>query len=301
MKKNIFILFFLLIFLFSPVNGNAYSVEEKRTVLIEQLQSLIKKINDLRWQLEKTELQKELSASSYLLVDLSNNFAILNKNHKKNYPLASVTKLMTGVVTLENIDTDSEIVLTSKMLEPYGFSPAIHLGKNITAKDLMKAALIQSTNDAAESLTYFLNEGEFISLMNEKAKELGMYNTSFCDAHGLSYQNCSSALDIFRLISYIKENHPHLLEITKEEKFQLEGECVGKICTFKNLNLFHGLAEFVGGKTGYLPLQANIQNAGQTFAGIFEFKEIPYAVILLNSRNRASDVQKITDWLRRRP
>jgi serine-type D-Ala-D-Ala carboxypeptidase (penicillin-binding protein 5/6) len=301
MKKNIFTVIFFLSLIFFPYQSRAEMNEEKRATLIEQLELLMRKVSDLRWQLEKSKVGKELTASSYLIVDLSNNFAILNRDHQKKYPLASVTKLMTGVITLENLDADDEITLASKMLEPYGFSPAIHLGKNITAKDLMKAALIQSTNDAAESLTYFLNEGEFVLLMNEKAKELGMYNTFFNDAHGLSYSNSSSALDIFRLLTHIKENHPNLLEITREENFQLEGECVGKICTFKNLNLFHGLSEFIGGKTGYLPLKADQQNAGQTFAGIFQFKEVPYAIILLNSRNRTSDVQKISDWLKKRP
>jgi D-alanyl-D-alanine carboxypeptidase len=301
MKKNIFVFAFLLSLLFFPYKSHAEMEKESQAALIQQLEALMRKISDLRWQLEKSKVGKELTASSYLVVDLSNNFAILNKDHQKKYPIASVTKLMTGVITLENLNSDDEITLTSKMLEPYGFSPAIHLGKNITAKDLMKAALIQSTNDAAESLTYFLNEGEFVLLMNEKAKELGMYNTFFNDTHGLSYSNSSSALDIFRLLTHIKKNHSNLLEITREENFQLEGECVGKICTFKNLNLFHGLSEFIGGKTGYLPLKADQQNAGQTFAGIFQFQENPYAIILLNSRNRASDVQKISNWLKKRP
>ncbi len=304
MKKRFILIFFLVVFTFSPFikvsSSNNFSSTE-RAVLIEHLKLLIEKIIDFRWQLQKTDVQKELSATSYSIIDVSNDSVILSKNSENIYPLASITKLMCGVVTLENIELDQKIVLTSKMLAPYGYSPAIHLGKTISAKNLLKAALIQSTNDAAESLTYFLSEGEFVSLMNEKAKELNMENTFFYDAHGLSYLNRSSAPDIAKLILYIKENHPEILEITREENFQLTGECVGNLCTFKNLNLFHKLTEFIGGKTGYLPLKADQQNAGQTFVGVFNFNEREYVIVLLNARNRASDMEKISRWLKRRP
>ena len=304
MKKRFFLIFFLAVFTFSPfikTNSAGSLSNEEKIVLIEKFKLLIKKISDLRWQLQKTEIQKELSATSYSLIDLSNNSVILRKNSEKTYPIASITKLMSAVVTLENINQEEKIVLTSKMLEPYGYSPAIHLGKNITAKNLLKATLIQSTNDATESLTYFLPEGNFIALMNEKTKELEMNNTFFYDAHGLSYLNRSSASDISRLITYINENHPEILEITREENFQLQGECVGGLCTFKNLNLFHKLTEFIGGKTGYLPAKADQPDAGQTFVGIFNFNERQYVVVLLNSKNKASDIQKISSWIKRRP
>jgi D-alanyl-D-alanine carboxypeptidase len=222
MKKRILFLFLAITFTFSPFlkvsSTNNLSPEEK-AVLIEQFVLLIKKINDFRWKIQKTDIQKKISATSYNVIDLSEDSVILRKNSENIYPIASITKLMSAVVTLENIDPEKEIVLTSEMLLPYGCSPAIHLGKAISAKNLLKAALIQSTNDAVESLTHFLNKGEFVSLMNEKAKELNMNNAFYYDAHGLSYSNRASAADITKLILYIKENHPAILEMTKEENF----------------------------------------------------------------------------------
>jgi D-alanyl-D-alanine carboxypeptidase len=304
MKKKFILIFLIITFTFSPflkANSTNSPSPEERTVLIEKIILLIKKINDCRWQIQKTDFQKGLTATSYSIIDISNDSTILSKNIEKVYPIASITKLMSAVVAIENIDQEGEIVLTSKMLKPYGYSPAIHLGKTISAKNLLKAALIQSTNDAAESLTFFLNEGEFISLMNEKAKELNMKNTTFYDAHGLNYLNRASASDIANLIIYVKENHPEILEITREENFQLQGECVGGLCTFKNLNLFHKLKEFIGGKTGYLPAKADQQDAGQTFVGAFNFNEREYVIVLLNAKNRTSDIEKISTWLKRRP
>ena len=304
MKKKLVLILLAITFTFSPFlkasSANNLSPEEK-TVLIEKLILLIEKINNFRWQMQKTDFQKGLTATSYSVIDISNDSIVLSKNIEKVYPIASITKLMSAVITLENINQEEEILLTSKMLSPYGYSPAIHLGKTISAKDLIKAALIQSTNDAAESLTYFLGEEEFITLMNKKAEELSMESTAFYDAHGLNYLNRSSAPDIAKLVLYIRENHPEIFEITREENFQLYGECVDSLCTFKNLNLFHKLTEFIGGKTGYLPTKADQQNAGQTFVGLFDFNEREYVIVLLNAKNRASDIEKISTWLKKRP
>lgn len=302
--KKILLVLLIFVFTFSPIlkaNSTSNLSSEEKAVLIEKIMLLIERINDFRWQIQKTDLQKGLSAASYTVIDVSNNSTVLSKNTDRAYSIASITKLMSAVVASENIDLEKEIVLTSEMLKPYGYSPAIHLGKTISAKNLMKASLIQSTNDAAESLTYFLNSGEFISLMNEKAKELNMNTAIFHDAHGLNYGNKASAPDIAKLVLYIRENHPEILEITREENFQLYGECVGGLCTFKNLNLFHKLAEFIGGKTGYLPAKADQPDAGQTFVGVFNFNNRDYAVVLLSSKNRASDIEKISSWLKKRP
>jgi D-alanyl-D-alanine carboxypeptidase len=198
---------------------------------------------------------------------------------------------MAAIIAFENINLDQRITLTKKMLKPEGYSPSLFLGLNVKAKDLLKAGLVQSTNDAVEALTYFLKRGKFLKLMNQKAKEIGMDSTVFYDAHGLNPANISTASDMAKLLKYIHQAHPEILSITKDNDFWLPNK-KGRLLKFKNLNNFYQIPEFVGGKSGYLP------EAKQTFASVFNVKGKPIAIILLCSQNRQTDTLKILDWLK---
>ncbi len=303
MKRKIFIfsLFFLLAFSPNAKAGSTPEIsEEEREVLMEQYKEIKKRLNYLRWYVKKFAIQEDLGSMSYLILDLSQESTLLQKNSEDIHSIASITKLMTAIVTSENIDINQEVTLVQEMFLLNSWqrqSPAIFPGARVLAGDLMKASLIQSTNNAAQSLTHLISEKDFIELMNEKASEIGMNDTSFHDAHGLSKENESSAKDLTKLLAYILKNKPHLLEITKEEKFQLPGRCPEHnwICTFLNLNIFHGIAEFVGGKTGFT------NAAGNTFAGVFSIEDTPYSIVLLNTKSRTKDTQKIWEWLKEKP
>jgi len=310
MKHKIsFILFniLLLVFLFSGVKMVEASVQTERDRLIQQIQILQKEIQRVKALISKFKLEKEITAKSYLAVNLSEfqrnqgsverseagsyNSVVFKKNIDRLYPIASITKLMSAVVAFENIDTNQTITLTEKMLEPLGYSPSLFLGLNVSAKNLLRAGLIQSTNDAVESLTYFLEKGEFLALMNQKAKELDMTNTFFYDSHGLNPSNRSTAPDIARLLTYIYENHPEILNITKDNNFWLPNQA-GRLLKFKNVNNFYQIPEFIGGKSGYLP------KAKQTMASLFNLNEEPIAIVLLYSKNRRTDILKILNWFK---
>ncbi len=305
MQRKLFLFIFSLFFFFSfslPVQGKI-SPEEKEELLIKY-EEIQKRLKYLRWYVNKFDLKDNLSADSYLISDILYEENLLEKNPTSAYPIASVTKLMSAVVTRENIDETKKITLTPSMLGHNRESPALYLGATVSGESLLRAMLIQSTNDASEALTYFLESGKFIKLMNEKKEDIGMEKSVFFDAHGLGRscntklpENMASASDLFKLLKYIKENHPEILEITTEENFSLPGKCPDRegLCTFLNLNVAHGIKEFLGGKTGYIPV------AKQTFAGLFEFNKKPYAVVLLYSENRVSDLQKICNWLREMP
>ncbi len=294
-KKILIILFLFTIIYFIPFEANIIKAsplgEEKRNEIIRQIEILQDKVKELLLLISNLNFQKEVNARSYVVFDISKNSVILEKNKEFSYPVASITKLMGAVVALENIDMDKTIVLSEKMLEPLGYSPSLFLGLRVSAKNLLKASLIQSTNDAANSLAYFLEDGDFLELMNKKAKELNMKNTFFYDPHGLSPSNVSSANDISKLLIYIYENHPEILEISRDNNFWLPNE-FGRMLKFKNVNNFYNHSLFIGGKTGYLP------EARQTFAAIFNIKENPVAIVLLYSQNRQEDTLKIIDKIK---
>lgn len=235
--------------------------------------------------------QQNISTQSYIAVNLVDNSVLAQKNADQTLPIASITKLMTAVVSLEKTSAEQKITLTQDILRPLGHSPTLYSGLSVSATNLLKASLIQSTNDAAEALAFFTGKQKFIDEMNQKARDLGMTNTIFYDTHGLSTQNVSTAADLLKLVNYIYKNHPEILAITKINDFWLPDK-TGALLKFQNVNNFYPLSNFVGGKTGYLP------QARQTFAGVFNIEGKDVAVVVLYSNNRQADVFSVLKMAR---
>ena len=289
-KFSLFLFIILTFFLIVPKPVEALTQAEK-ALLLQQIEILRYEVQLLQSLLLNLQLKQEISAGSYLAVNLSDNSTILEKNANQPYPIASITKLMSALVTSEHIKKNQTITLTEKMLEPLGHSLTLFLGLNISAENLLKASLIQSTNDACESLAYFLGKEKFLDQMNQKAKELGMKNTVFSDVHGLSPTNRSTAADLTKLISYLYKEHPEILHLTRDNNFWLP-DSTGRLLKFQNVNNFYPLPEFIGGKTGYLP------QAKQTLASVFLVNKKPISIILLYSDNRQADIFTILNRLR---
>lgn len=291
MKHQKTLILFIAISLFFSFTAHASFQAEA----LEMIANLNRQIQELQQRIKslvpsnKTAL--EISAEYYMAINITDNSVILEKNSNTPHSIASITKLMNSVVAVENIDLNKTITLDKEMLKPIGYSPSLFLGLNVSAQNLLKASLIQSTNDAAQSLTCFLKEGEFIDLMNKKAKELGMANTFYCDPHGLNPQNVSTASDLIKLLSFVYKNHPEILTITKDDNFWLPNTA-GRLLKFANLNFFYNFPEFVGGKSGYLP------EAKHTFASLFNINGKTYAIAVLYSKNSKADTSKIVDWIK---
>ena len=291
MKSKILLSFLILIFSFSPLSSKA-AEQTTMAKLIQQIEIIKFEISLFQSLISNFQLNQAITAKSYLAVDLSDNSVILEKNKNQTHAPASITKLMTTVIALENINQEQTITLTEKMLEPSGQSPCLFLGLNINAKNLLKASLIQSVNDAAEALSYTLGKEKFIELMNQKAKELNMSNTVFFDVHGLDPKNQTTASDLLKLLNYIQKNHPEILQTSKENDFWLP-DTTGTLLKFQNVNNFYPLSEFIGGKTGYLP------EAKQTLASIFNINGKQIAIVLLYSANRQADAFAIIKQLKK--
>ncbi len=293
MKKTLFLILLPVLFTITLIPQTVEARETWNRERIEQQIEIIKQeISVMRSLLANINSQGPISASSYLVIDLNNNSVILERNSQTQHSIASITKLMSAVVARENINEEETIVLSREMLKPYGYSPAIFLGREISANDLLKASMIQSTNDAAEALAHFRGRDVFISLMNEKAKELEMNNTVFMDSHGLNYGNRSTARDLSKLISYVNKEHPDILTISRYNDFWLEGED-GKMLKFRNMNNFYPLSSFIGGKNGYLP------QAGQTSLTLFNIEGKLINITVLGSNNRQRDVFSLINKIKK--
>lgn len=282
MKAKIFLV--LIVLLFLPLAAKAEEASQEQ--MIQRVEILKQEIGLLRSLLINIRAAKqgaEITAQSYLAVNLTDNSVLLKKNPNSLYPPASVTKLMTATIATEEISLERKITLTEEMLQPYGYSPSLYKGLSVTAENLIKASLIQSVNDAAEALSHFTGKENFVALMNKKAEELGMTNTIFYDAHGLNPANRSTAQDLVKLLTYIHKEHPELLSISRDNDFWLPDQ-TGRLLKFRNMNDFYHFSSFIGGKTGYLP------EAKKTFASIFNVEDKKIAIVLLYSDNRQADV-----------
>lgn len=294
MRYKIFLLLSLvLLSVFSPLGLNTSQAANQtdKEQLFQQIEIFNWEASLLKMLLSSSRSQQKISAQSYLAVDLSDNSIVLSKNQDKTYPIASLTKLMNAVIAFENIDLKQTITLTKEMLKPLGSSPALFPGLNISAENLLKASLIQSSNDASEALAHFIGEEKFLSLMNQRAKDLGMANTVFYDVHGLNPANYSSATDLSKLLTYIYKNHLEILNITRSNNFWLPDQ-TNKLLKFKNINSFYPLSAFIGGKTGYLV------ESRQTLASLFNINGKPIVIIVLYSNNHQADAFTIIKKLK---
>ena len=260
--------------------------------MAQKIQVLKQEIYNIKTLIANSKSKTPISAQAYLAVDLSSGKVLLQKNADKVHSMASVTKLMSAVVALENLDTSQVVTLTKKMLAPEGSSAALFAGASISVQNLLRASLTQSVNDAAESLAQSMEKKKFLLLMNAKAKDLGMSKTVYADVAGLDKLSRSNVRDLVKLVDYINKNRPEIWEMTRDNNFWLPNS-KGELLKFQNMNNFQYLPNFIGGKTGYLP------EARESFAAIFDINAKPVAIVMLHSASYQADTFKIINQLKK--
>ena len=152
----------------------------------------------------KAPAQQELASGSALLVDLKTNEVLYSSNPDYVVPIASVTKLMTAVVTLDAkpaMDEQLPIVIKD-VKQMRGIFSRVRVGSELSRRDMLQLTLMSSENRAAASLAHHYPGGvpAFVAAMNAKAKALGMTRTHYVEPTGLSELNVSSANDLLKLL-----------------------------------------------------------------------------------------------------
>lgn len=251
----------------------------------------------------------EIKAESAIVWDIKNQKVIYGKNSNQPKPLASITKLMAAVTALENVPQNTTITIDAKSLEQEGDS-YLTVGSKWLLKDLIDFSLIESSNDgivAIASAVGAIYEGfpsnrdagrvSFINSMNEKAREIGLSNTSFSNESGLDiYQETDvgalgSAEDVAKLFSYILEEHPGLLEATSYSNISVNS-LDGKRYIAQNTNsALSKIPALIGSKTGYTEISGG--NLGVIIDPGINY---PIAIVVLGStfEDRFEDVLKLS-------
>ena len=201
--------------------------------------------------------EEDISSPSAILMDASSGKILYEKNAHEQRPCASITKVMTLLLVMEALDTEKihldDVVTASAHAASMGGSDIwLEEGEQMTVDDMIKATAVASANDAAVALAEFINgtEDDFVRAMNDKAKSLGMQDTTFMNCNGLDEEgHITSAYDV-ALMSRELIRHPKIFEYTSIWLDYLRGGETQIVNTNKLLRTYDGITGLKTGTTG---------------------------------------------------
>ncbi len=221
-----------------------------------------------------------VTANNIILYNLNDDSIIYEKNSEERVSIASITKIMTALVALENIDdlSDTVIITENDFAYTSGYSKAgFSVGDTVTYEDLLYGILLPSGAEAVNSVVNnTLGLNEFVKEMNNLAKRIGMNNTSFSNPIGRdSDTNYSTANDVAIMLKYALKN-PQFKKIftTKEYEATNGLKLQSTLMPYKdilNINLIDG------SKSGFT------RDAGRCLASITTLNDVPYLLVVLDS------------------
>ena len=289
----------------------SFAAPEQRTTIKKSKRILAKKASPKRLAkavpprpsfghlagLHSTADDLDLKSSVAYVIDQDTNEVLVSKNDQAVLPIASITKLMTGVVISEaKLSMHESITITQDDVDTEkGSSSRLKVGTTLTRGELLHLSLMASENRAAHALgrTYPGGLQAFVDLMNAKAAALGMRDTRYIEPTGLSSKNQSSAKDLATLVSLAYQD-PILRELSTSPSHQVE---VGKHTLnykttnrlIKNPNWDIGLQ-----KTGY------ISEAGQCLVMQAKIAGRKLILVFLDSAgklSRIADAERVRKWV----
>ena len=251
-----------------------------------------------RFRLDENGLQvPDIRAEAAIIYDPQTGNIVWESNSQNKRSIASITKVMTAVVFLENApDLDRKVtVLRSDVAN----ASTTHLkaGWQVTAGDLLHLTLIASDNAAARALARISPHGSagFIDRMNEKARELGLNSTSYADPSGLLADNVSSAYDMARLITFVSDD-PRLTDVMQMQDYRFTVGTRTVQVRSTNQLVTNGDVDVRAGKTGF------IRKAGYCLATLLRLPQggPPVAVVVLGAQSNAGrfwETRHLLNWM----
>lgn len=216
------------------------------------------------------------------------------------YPIASLTKLMTALVSLERIPGSAPVPILADAVAEDGDMGQLREGELWTSRDLLYPLLIESSNDAAAALADVPGRSIFAEWMNEEAREIGLSETRLVNPTGLDEVeggvNLSSARDIAHLADHIYRTRPELFNILSLSSFDLvmpDGRFHHRLQnTNRLLESTDWPTEILGGKTGWTPRAKG--NLLIVMKAPKDRGRIIFAVI--GSDDRFGDMRRMVEW-----
>jgi len=241
--------------------------------------------------------------TAVLAMDLDSGKVLLDERADRSQPIASLSKLMTALIILENHELDEVVTVPYEATRVNSSTIDVYQYEQFTVETLMEAILIPSANDAAITLAIFHSgsEAEFVREMNRRAKELGLMSAEFFNSTGLdlfndegteTWGNKMSGRDVMKLTrllrtyDFVKQamSKDHFYGTSVDEKFFHE-----KSSTNQLLNTF---VNVTGGKTGFTYL------AGECFTAIGKTPDgHEILTVILGSSDRFGETKKLLSWI----
>ncbi|MCF3097710.1 D-alanyl-D-alanine endopeptidase [Aeromonas australiensis] len=242
----------------------------------------------------------EVRSSSALVLDVKTGKTLYQKNATKVRPIASLTKLMTALVVLDAKQNLNQIITVDKddIDKLKHTHSRIRIGTKITRRDALHLALMSSENRMASALARHYPGGRsaFVRAMNNKARQLGMRNTHFYDATGLSTRNVSTAQDLGKLAA-AAYRQPLIRQFTQDENREMRFSAPAYSLMFNNTNPLVKNPDWNVrlSKTGFT------NEAGRCLVMRAKPDSRELAIVLLNSVGKLTpvgDANRIRKWLK---
>ncbi len=245
-------------------------------------------------ELADAQIAPILTAKAAMAFDLNSGTILYSKNFDHKLPIASLTKLMTALVVLNRADLNQSIVVTRADQTTVGSTVGLVVGEEIRIRDLLKALLIPSANDAALALANHVggNLEVFAQEMNQHAAKLGLTSTRFTNPVGWdSDENYSTTMDLIKITQEVLK-HKELADIvaTKQTLIgSVDGRFSHQLTTTNQLMLED--SEIIGVKTGFT------SKALGNLIILDNHDNQKVLTVVLGSQNREDDTRKLLAWL----
>ena len=248
-------------------------------------------------------IEDEITSKAAFFVDTETGEVLFEKNSKEKLSIASLVKIMSVIVTLENRSLDDLLNVSVQASEMEPDKMYLKAGERLTVKELLEGIFLVSGNDAAEVLAEETTgrREEFLNLMNSKARQLGMSNTNFINPTGLEEDpsTCSgqvvcqwsTAYDVSLMSRYAISKWPNLLDISSQPVIYIEETETHQEYGLNNgINLLTTYPGVLGFKTGYTP------EAGLTLVTVARRDGHQVLGVLLGATNRRDDAKILLDY-----
>src|SRR3989344_8891190 len=199
----------------------------------------------------KFPINPDITAKAVVVMDNDSKVVLFSKNPNLLFSMASTTKIMSAIIALDYYKMDDILTIHAENVD--GVNVGFKAGQRFSFENLLYAMLLPSGNDAALAIAqnYKGGEEEFVKKMNEKAEDLGLYNTHFADPAGLmDREDYTTALDLAKLASYALKNET-FAKIVGTKEMMIADVSGGESFKLVNLNKLLGTNGVTGIKTGY--------------------------------------------------
>jgi len=236
----------------------------------------------------------EISAQSALIFDTTTKEVLYSKNPTEKLPMASLTKIMTAIVALENKKKDDVYVVSKDDLVGED-SMGLTAGEKLSQSELLYGMMLHSGNDAAEVLANNFLGGRvtFVKAMNNKVKALGLSDTNFTNPTGLEGdgKQYTTAYDLVVMSEYALANFPLFDQVVSTFDYNIPQTDTHKAFYLENeTNLLTSYPGVKGVKTGYTP------EAGLCLATYLDYGGHKIVGVVLGSDDRRGDMIELLDY-----